>query len=459
MSEKVAVKPEIKISPSEKEYETKVPVVSIRLVSYSDPSGNSTSLPFEPIERNLVEGVVAKIGRQVNRPNNNAAQASKESIWFQSKVVSRSHAEIWAKDCQVYLRDVGSSSGTFLNRLRLSPSNKESRPYPLKDGDIIQLGIDYQGKTQDIFKCVIIKIQITNRTYIQQQKRKANPARFMSALKALLSATNPYSTSFPGINEPVNNNSIDCCICLCHIGPFQALFIAPCSHCFHYKCIGPILSSGDMFLCPVCRQVANLKASVSSDSLFGDDDDELLEDDKLHPLDSPSMFSSTPVNTISKIGQGNSHNHSNLIPTNPVSSHLVHSRLNNMATNNGSVSSPPPPLSSPATNDMNNMSPFGNMHNSSNANNNNNNVSTPIYELQHMNISEATSNSSSNENITENQQHHITENMNVTTVENNNEPANESGHYSPMPTENMAIDAPSNNVENPISANTTTTHS
>jgi len=48
----------------------------------------------------------------------------------------------------VYLRDVGSSSVTFLNRMRLSPSNKESRPYPLKDGDIIQLGIDYQGKTQ-----------------------------------------------------------------------------------------------------------------------------------------------------------------------------------------------------------------------------------------------------------------------------------------------------------------------
>jgi len=449
-----AVTPEIKISPSEKEDETKVPVVSIRLVPYNDPP----SLQFEPIERNLVEGVVAKIGRQVNRPNSNAALASKESIWFQSKVVSRSHAEIWAKDCQVYLRDVGSSSGTFLNRLRLSPSNKESRPYPLKDGDIIQLGIDYQGKKEDIFKCVIIKIQITNRTYIQQQKRKANPARFMSALKALLSATNPYSTSFPGANEPPNNNSVDCCICLCHIGPFQALFIAPCSHCFHYKCIYPILLSGDMFLCPVCRQVANLKASVSSDSLFGDDGDELLEDDKLHPLDSPSMFSSTPVNTISKIGPSN--NHSNLIPTNPLPSHLVHSRLNNMAANNGAVSSPPPPLSSPATSDMNNMNQFAPMYNSSNTNNNNNNnnnnnASTPIYELQHMNISEATSNSSSNENITENQQHHITENMNVMTIENNNEPANESGHYSPMPTENMAIDASSNNVENPVSANTT----
>jgi len=40
--------------------------------------------------------------------------------------------------------------------MRLSPSNKESRPYPLKDGDIIQLGIDYQGKTQGNKKKIII---------------------------------------------------------------------------------------------------------------------------------------------------------------------------------------------------------------------------------------------------------------------------------------------------------------
>jgi len=32
--------------------------------------------------------------------------------------------------------------------MRLSPSGKESRPYPLKDNDIIQLGIDYQGKSE-----------------------------------------------------------------------------------------------------------------------------------------------------------------------------------------------------------------------------------------------------------------------------------------------------------------------
>jgi len=437
MTEQVASSIESNVNTHEKECET-VPVVSVRLVSYNEPGRSTTSLPFEPIERNLVEGVVAKIGRQVNRPTNNAAQASKESIWFQSKVVSRSHAEIWAKDCQVYLRDVGSSSGTFLNRMRLSPSNKESRPYPLKDGDIIQLGIDYQGKTQDIFKCVIIKIQITNRTYIQQQKRKANPARFMSALRALLSATNPYSTSFPGINEPVNNNSIDCCICLCHIGPFQALFIAPCSHCFHYKCINPILSNGDMFLCPVCRQVANLKASVSSDSLFDNDvDEELLEaEDKIHSMESPSMLSTTPVNTVYNISHNNHHN--STLVSNSLPSHHVNST--NITSNH--VVSSPPQMSSPI-NELSNMNqPISSLMNNNN-NHQNNMTPVPIYELQNMNINDD-NNNSSNENITENQQNHVTENINVSNAENNNEPTNESGHYSPIQSDNMIVDSSSN---------------
>ncbi|RKO87810.1 hypothetical protein BDK51DRAFT_13298, partial [Blyttiomyces helicus] len=57
----------------------------------------------------------------------------------------------------------------------------------------------------------------------------------------------------------------DCCICIGAIGPFQALFIAPCSHCYHFKCVNSLLSQSAMFQCPLCRQVANLAASVSMD--------------------------------------------------------------------------------------------------------------------------------------------------------------------------------------------------
>ncbi|RKO98947.1 hypothetical protein CXG81DRAFT_544, partial [Caulochytrium protostelioides] len=178
---------------------------------------------------------------------------------FQSKVVSRIHGELWLRDGQVYLKDTGSSSGTFLNHLRLSPTGKKSRPYPLRDGDVIQLGIDYQGRTEDIYKAVIMKIAISGPMADFQTRRRENPVKFRLALQSLLAASNPD----PGIDQPSAAASVDCCICLSGIGPFQALFLAPCSHCYHYKCIRNILEEGYMFLCPLCRQVANLDASVS----------------------------------------------------------------------------------------------------------------------------------------------------------------------------------------------------
>ncbi|KAJ3417123.1 hypothetical protein HDV05_006982 [Chytridiales sp. JEL 0842] len=191
-----------------------------------------------------------------------------ENVWFKSKVVSRCHAELWLRDGQVYLKDAGSSSGTFLNRLRLSPSNKMSRPYPLRDGDVIQLGIDYQGRPEDIYKSVIIKISISSNSTHFHLRKKENPARFRTALKSLLNANNPYaSSSNPTTSTPPANSAVDCCICLCVISPYQALFLSPCSHCYHYKCIRNLLSETHMFQCPMCRQVANLDASVSMESL------------------------------------------------------------------------------------------------------------------------------------------------------------------------------------------------
>jgi hypothetical protein len=44
--------------------------------------------------------------------------------------------------------------------MRLSPANTESRPYLIKDGDILQLGVDYQGGTEDIYKSVKIRIEV-----------------------------------------------------------------------------------------------------------------------------------------------------------------------------------------------------------------------------------------------------------------------------------------------------------
>jgi hypothetical protein len=50
--------------------------------------------------------------------------------------VSRRHARISRREGQVFIEDLNSLNGTFLNATRLVPE----LPYPLKDGDQVQLG-------------------------------------------------------------------------------------------------------------------------------------------------------------------------------------------------------------------------------------------------------------------------------------------------------------------------------
>jgi hypothetical protein len=100
--------------------------------------------------------------------------------------------------------------------------------------------------------------------------------RFQAALKNLLAATNPYATNTTDTSKDGEDSSIDCCICIGPFGPYQALFISPCSHCFHFKCVSSMLVQTTMFQCPMCRQVANLTASVSMESLNMTDCEEPL---------------------------------------------------------------------------------------------------------------------------------------------------------------------------------------
>jgi len=138
------------------------PTHRIRLVPHLDSRG---SLKFDPISRDLREGDPAlRIGRFTDRSGLNAATVNalnSNKLAFKSKVVSRAHAEIWVDSGGKFLiRDTKSSSGTFLNHTRLSAAGKESKPFPLKDGDVLQLGVDYQGGTEDIYKSVKIKIEL-----------------------------------------------------------------------------------------------------------------------------------------------------------------------------------------------------------------------------------------------------------------------------------------------------------
>ncbi|WWC68153.1 uncharacterized protein I206_102076 [Kwoniella pini CBS 10737] len=86
----------------------------------------------------LPDGQRIKIGRQTNTKT----VPGERNAYFDSKVLSRLHAEIWEQGGKIFIKDVRSSNGTFINGERLSPESVESEPFELKNEDQVEFGID-----------------------------------------------------------------------------------------------------------------------------------------------------------------------------------------------------------------------------------------------------------------------------------------------------------------------------
>lgn len=162
------------------ETESKTGLPTIRFFPHQDHNRlGRQSLNFSPISRTLPnESSIIRVGRYSERegpPVSNPNGPSEAPVGFKSKVVSRKHCEFSFVDGQWQIRDVSSSSGTFLNHIRLSQPNQESRLYPIKDGDIVQLGIDFRGGEEMIFRCVKIRIEC-NRAW----QKKPNQFKYVT---------------------------------------------------------------------------------------------------------------------------------------------------------------------------------------------------------------------------------------------------------------------------------------
>ncbi|KAG4301509.1 hypothetical protein PCK1_002222 [Pneumocystis canis] len=82
--------------------------------------------------------------------------------YFDSKVLSRVHAEVWADEAShAVIRDTQSSNGTFLNGQRLSAENQMSEPVILHVGDILEFGIDILNEEN---------LNSIQKTFLQDQK-------------------------------------------------------------------------------------------------------------------------------------------------------------------------------------------------------------------------------------------------------------------------------------------------
>lgn len=251
---------------------------SIRFIPHHETRSSRPSLQFDTVERKLKQqNNIIRVGRYSERDN--AAQADRQNVspvGFKSKVVSRKHCEFWCTAGQWYVKDVKSSSGTFLNHVRLSAPGVESRPYPVNDGDVVQLGIDFKGGEEIIFRCVKIRVEC-NRGW-QKSLNSFNTTAHKRLLK------NAGLKSKTRDSDAASTNSSECSICLNPVAPCQALFVAPCSHVWHYKCVHDFIHGPNYpnFLCPNCRAVADLEADVEQPEDFYEESipEGLLDDEQ-----------------------------------------------------------------------------------------------------------------------------------------------------------------------------------
>jgi hypothetical protein len=88
---------------------------------------------------------------------------------FGTLVVSRNHLDIFARDSKVFIKDIGSNSGTFRNNARLSQPAQVSIDVELLTGDYIQLGKDFtqgddlldeHGRVQARKRCIRFQVVV-----------------------------------------------------------------------------------------------------------------------------------------------------------------------------------------------------------------------------------------------------------------------------------------------------------
>ena len=117
---------------------TLLQVPTLIIEPFSPPNAKNAFI-FEPKRLELFE--VVKIGRKTSPKN---PPESTNGI-FDSKVLSRAHAEIKTEAGKVFIRDVGSSNGTFIGLERLGSEGVTSDWREIFNEAVIEFGVDILG--------------------------------------------------------------------------------------------------------------------------------------------------------------------------------------------------------------------------------------------------------------------------------------------------------------------------
>ncbi|KAJ1564432.1 hypothetical protein HK405_014895, partial [Cladochytrium tenue] len=133
---------------------------------------------------------IIKIGRKV--PPKHIPKPSNGI--FDAKVLSRHHADIWCEGGKVWIRDVGSSNGTYVNEVRLCEENVRGEPFLLQDGDEIVFGIDIEDEMIDAT------------AELEQLKSKLDSLDALASMRPLLETNS--ASGVGALSLPVSNQSL-----------------------------------------------------------------------------------------------------------------------------------------------------------------------------------------------------------------------------------------------------------
>ncbi|KNC82696.1 hypothetical protein SARC_05035, partial [Sphaeroforma arctica JP610] len=126
---------------------------------------------------------------------------TEKNLVFDSKVMSRHHAEVWLENSMIYIQDVGSSNGTLVNDMRL----KANEPQAIHDQDHLQFGEDFSN----VCTCVVAKVNIIDSATNQSLHTDETPN--LESAKAtgqtLDQISNILGDLETGLQKPVQNEN------------------------------------------------------------------------------------------------------------------------------------------------------------------------------------------------------------------------------------------------------------
>jgi len=115
-----------------------------------------------------------------------------------------------------------------------------------------------------MYRCVKIKVEIGRQWGKTADKFNSQAMKQLKQLSGV--PDSPVTSSSASAKDKKRVNITECCICLFSVTARQALFVAPCGHVFHYKCLRMLLNQHHPgFICPLCREYWDLNADVDTE--------------------------------------------------------------------------------------------------------------------------------------------------------------------------------------------------